>query len=136
MPSQRPGGLLHEQLTFSIIGAFYEVHRRLGCGFREYIYALALAQELRDRGHHVEREVAVMVYYRGKPLARQVMDMVVDHRVIIDNKVTDRLREADSLQLFGYLSATAIEVGLVLYFTRVPRFHRVICENHLKHRAP
>ena len=44
----------------------------------------------RLRGHHVEREVAVMVYYRGKPLARQVMDMVVDHRIIIDNKVTDR----------------------------------------------
>src|SRR5437016_1732073 len=135
MPSGRPGGLLHEQLTFSIIGAFYEVHRRLGCGFREYIYALALEQELRSRGHHVEREVAVMVYYRGKPLARQVMDMVVDHRVIIDNKVTDRLREADSLPLFGYLCATDIEVGLVLYFTRVPRFHRVLCENHLKHRT-
>ena len=49
----------------------------------------------------------------GKPIARQVMDMVVDHRVIIDNKVTDRLREADSLHLFGYLCATDIEVGLV-----------------------
>ena len=77
-----------------------------------------------------------MVYYRGEPLARQVMDMIVDHRVIVDNKVTDRLQQADSLQLFGYLCATDLEVGLVLHFTRVPRFHRVVCENRLKRRAP
>ena len=62
------------------------------------------------------------------------MDMIVDHRVI-DNKVTDWFQQADSLQLFGYLCATDFEVGLVLYFTRLPRLHRVVCENHLKHRS-
>src|SRR5437016_14565004 len=117
MASRRPGGLLDEQLTYSIIGAFYEVQRRLGAGYREYIYALALERELVARGHRVNREVAVMDYYRGEPLARQVMDMIVDHRVIVDNKVTVRLQQADSLQLFGYLCATDLEVGLVLYFT-------------------
>ena len=135
MSSRRAGGLLHEELTHSIIGAFYEVNRRLGPGYREYIYALALERELKARGHHVDREVAVMVYYRGEPLARQVMDMIVDQRVIIDDKVTDRLQQADSLQLFGYLCAPDFEVGLVRYFTRLPRFHRVVCENHLKHRS-
>src|SRR6266576_1370056 len=99
MASCRSGGLLDEGLTYSIIGAFYEVHRRLGCGYREYIHALALERELVARGHHVDREVAVMVYYRGEPLARQVMDMIVDHRVIVENKVTDRLQQRDSLQV-------------------------------------
>jgi GxxExxY protein len=61
--------MLEEALTRSVIGAFYDVHRALGFGFREYIYALALERELVARGHRVDREVAVAVYYRGEPLA-------------------------------------------------------------------
>ena len=39
-------------------------------------------------------------------------------------------------QLFSYLCATAVEVGLVLHFGREPKFYRVICENRFKcHRA-
>ena len=135
MASWRSGGLLDEQLRVRSSGPLDEVHRRLGCGYREYIYALALERELVARGHHVDREVAVMVYYRGEPLARQVIDMIVDHRVRVEGKVTDRLQQGDSLQVFGYLCATDFEVGLIRYFTSTPRFHRVVCENRLKRRA-
>ncbi len=68
MSAKREGGLLEEALTHSVIGAFYDVHRELGFGFREYLYALALERDLVSRGHRVDREVAVMVYYRGEPL--------------------------------------------------------------------
>jgi PD-(D/E)XK nuclease superfamily len=46
MTSKREGGLLEEALTHSVIGAFYDVHRGLGFGFREYLYALALERDL------------------------------------------------------------------------------------------
>lgn len=36
--------------------------------------------------------------------------------------------------LFSYLYATNLEVGLLIHFGREPKFHRVICENRLKHR--
>ena len=39
MNSKREGGLLEEALTHSVIGAFYDVHRELGFGFREYLHA-------------------------------------------------------------------------------------------------
>jgi GxxExxY protein len=69
MTSKREGGLLEEALTHSVIGAFYDVHRELGFGFREYLYALALERDLVAKGHRVDREVGVMVYYRGETLA-------------------------------------------------------------------
>jgi hypothetical protein len=69
MSSNREGGLLEEALTHSVIGAFYDVHRGLGFGFREYLYALALERDLVAKGHRVDREVAVMVHSRGEPLA-------------------------------------------------------------------
>ena len=38
--------LLEEELTHSIIGAFYEVFNTLGFGFLEHIYIMALEREL------------------------------------------------------------------------------------------
>ncbi|MEO6876901.1 MAG: GxxExxY protein [Gemmatimonadaceae bacterium] len=126
--------LLHHDLTRAVIGAFFEVYRRLGYGYREHIYALALERELTGLGHKVAREVAVMVYYRGEPLARQSLDMIVDARLVIEIKATEYLHPTGTLQLFGYLCATNLELGLLLHFGREPKFHRVVFENRLKDR--
>jgi GxxExxY protein len=124
--------LLHESTTRAIIGSFLDVHRALGFGYRERIYTLALERDLREKGHRVDRDVAVMVYFRGKPLARQTLDMVVDEKVIVENKSTERLHPESHRQLFDYLRSTTLEVGLLLHFGHEPKHHRIICENHLK----
>ena len=124
--------LLEGAITGSILDSFRDVHRGLGFGYREYIYALALERDLVAKGHRVEREVAVMVYYRGQPLAKQTLDMIVDEKVVVEAKAAERLHPSAHLQLFGYLCATDLEVGVLLHFGREARFHRVICENHLK----
>jgi GxxExxY protein len=129
--------LLEWETTGPIIGAFRTVHRTLGFGYREHIYSLALARELTASGHRVEREVGVMVYYRGEPLARQTFDMVVNDRVIVESKAMEFLPLGSTEQLFSYLCSTNIEVGLLLHFGRTANFYRVICENHLKrHHHP
>jgi GxxExxY protein len=126
--------LLERQLTRSIIGSCFDVHNQLGFGYREYIYALALERDLVAKGHRVDREVAVMVYFRREPLARQTLDRIVDEKVVVEIKATERLHPAGNLQLFSYLCATNLEVGLLLHFGRQPKFYRVVCENRLKHR--
>jgi GxxExxY protein len=75
--------LIHERLTHSIIAAFYEVYNTLGFGFFEQVYSKAMEFELRARGHKVGREVWVPVYYKGSPLSRQRVDMLVDDKVIV-----------------------------------------------------
>lgn len=135
MDKRREGGLLLESLTHSVIGAFYEVHKELGFGFREYIYALALEQELIAKGHRVDREAAIMVSYRGRPIARQTLDMMVDERLVLEIKASEHLHPNATRQLFSYLCATTLEVGLLLQFGREPKFYRVIFENRLKRRG-
>ncbi|MFI5242576.1 MAG: GxxExxY protein [Gemmatimonadales bacterium] len=83
-------------------------------------------------GHRVDREVSVMVYYRGEPLAEQTLDMIVDEKLVLETKATELLHPNASLQLFSYLCATNLEVGLLLHFGRKPKFYRVICQNHFK----
>jgi GxxExxY protein len=130
----REGQLLHGQLTRTVIGGFFQVRRGLGFGFREHIYGLTLEQELTQRGHDVAREVHALVYFRGKPLALQSLDMVVDQKLALEVTTGERPPPSGTAQLFGSLCATALELGLLLYFGPDPKFDRVIFENRLKRR--
>ena len=78
--------LLEAERVGSIVGAFYAVYNYYGYGLSETIYSGALELELRDRGHDVVRELGVAVSYKGRHVAWQRLDMVVDDRVIIENK--------------------------------------------------
>jgi GxxExxY protein len=125
--SDMPGHeLIEEDLTRSIIGAFYAVYRTLGFGFLEHVYVMALERELRKRGHRVAREVSVDILYDGEELCTQRIDMIVDEKVVVETKATYELHPAAQRQLYNYLRATRLEVGLVLHFGREPEFHRLM----------
>ena len=121
--------LLEERLTGSVIGAFFEVYNTLGYGFLENLYVAALERELRARGHHVARQVGVRVTYKGQDLGVQRMDLVVDEKVLIEVKSTELLPPVSRRQLFNYLKATNLELGLLLHFGPNPRFYRLIHSN-------
>ena len=119
-------------MTRSIIAAFFEVYNQLGFGFLESVYAEALARELRRRGHKVEREVLIKVWYKGQLIARQRVDMLVDETVIVEIKAGLALPITGSRQLYNYLRGTDKEVGLLLHFGPEPRFYREYCPNARK----
>jgi GxxExxY protein len=124
-----PAELLEERLTHSVIGAFYEVYNTLGYGFVEYLYLAALERELAARGHYVAREVTVHVRYKGAELGTQRIDMIVDEKVVVEAKSTEQLHRSASRQVYNYLRATNLEVGLLLHFGPEPNFQRLICRN-------
>ena len=121
--------LIERQLTRSVIGAFYEVYKTLGFGFLEHIYVMALERELLARGHRVAREVSIHVTYKGHVLGVQRIDMIVDEKLVVETKSNVELPMTAQRQLFNYLRATSLEVGLLLHFGQEPRFHRLVCSN-------
>jgi GxxExxY protein len=128
--------LVEEELTRSVIGAFFTVHRALGFGFLEHVHAAALERELLHRGHRVAREMNVLVQYDGADIAHQRLDMVVDDKVVLEIKSTEHLHRDAKRQLYNYLRATRFEVGLLLHLGRSAKFHRVICTNRDNARRP
>jgi GxxExxY protein len=125
----RRDDLIERDLTHRIIGAFFDTYNALGNGFLESVYASALERELRSRGHEVRREVSVRVSYKGEDIAWQRLDMVVDGRVVIEIKASEFLPPTATRQLFNYLRATRLEVGLLLHFGPKPEFKRVVASN-------
>jgi GxxExxY protein len=124
-----PDKLLEETLTRSVIGAFYEVYNHLGYGFLEQLYSSALERELLAREHDVSREFCVRVMYKGQELGVQKLDMIVDSKLIIETKATAELHKSATRQLYNYLHATNLEVGLLLHFGPRAAFHRIICRH-------
>jgi GxxExxY protein len=119
------GELFDERLTHSVIGAFYEVYNVLGYGFYESVYMTALERELRARGHRVEREVTVVIAYKGVAVGRHRLDMLVDGRLVIEAKSTQDLHRGAARQLRSGVRAARREVGLLLHFGPEPKAHRV-----------
>lgn len=126
--------LIHGALTESVISAFYEVYNTLGFGFLERVYAAALEYELRLRGHAVGREVWVGIDYKGFELGRQRIDLIVDEKVVVEVKSASLLPAASSRQLYNYLHATKLDVGLLLHFGPKAEFHRIVCTTR-RHRS-
>jgi GxxExxY protein len=123
------GELFEEKLTHSVIGAFYEVYNSLGFGFLEHLYVVALERELIARQHQVGREVCVRVMYKGQELGVQRLDLIVDEKLVVETKASSELHKSATRQLYNYLRATNLELGLLLHFGPRPNFHRVICRN-------
>ena len=121
--------LLEGQTTESIISAFYEVYNILGHGLLEKAYTGALEYELQLRGHKVRREVLTEIGYKDRIVARYRTDRVVDDRVVVENKSTDRLSREDHRQVINFLRATKWEVGLLLHFGPKPAFYRYVSTN-------
>ena len=106
----------YSDITQKIIGCAMTVHRTLGPGFLESVYQNALAHELRKSGLSVECEMKIQVRYDGVAIGDFSADMFVDHCVLVENKAVQTLAPAHEVQLVNYLTATGIEIGLLLNF--------------------
>ena len=106
----------HGELTEKIIGCAMTVHRTLGPGFLESVYQNALAHELRKADLEVECERKIQVTYDGVVVGEFSADMLVQQAILIENKAVQALVLAHEVQLVNYLTATGIEIGLLLNF--------------------
>lgn len=106
----------NDELTEAIIGAAIEVHKVLGPGLLESIYEKALCYEFELRGIDYERQVSIDVIYKGKNLGGQIVDILVEKKVIIEIKSLKALPAVATSQTLSYLKATGLRRALLINF--------------------
>lgn len=126
MNKMTSGELLYGKLTESIIGAAFAVHNALGKGLHERTYENALVQKLRSLGFRVTQQASVPVFFENKKVGDQVVDLVVDDKIIIEIKAAERLHKSHESQLLGYLKNTKFQLGLLINFGSRVEFKRLI----------
>jgi len=106
----------NQELTERIIGCAMKVHSTLGPGFLESVYVKALSHELNKAGLKVEREKQIEVHYDGVVVGEFSADLLVEDKLMLELKANQAIVTANEVQLVNYLTATGIEVGLLLNF--------------------
>ncbi|MBN8820738.1 MULTISPECIES: GxxExxY protein [unclassified Spirosoma] len=106
----------YDNLTHQIIAAAYAVHNTLGPGFLEKVYENALSVELHNRGISVVQQVNIPVFYQRVQVGDYVADMLVDGNVLIELKAVEAIHPKHEAQLVNYLTATGLDVGLLINF--------------------
>ena len=105
-----------DDLSGMIIGAAISVHRVLGAGYHESVYANALSVALTERAIPHLREHEVDLYYHGVHVGKHRLDLLVDDKIVVELKAVEKVLELHKAQLRSYLRSTSKEVGLLLNF--------------------
>lgn len=106
----------HSQLTSSILGAAIEVHKALGPGYLESVYANSLEIALRERDLRYSREKEVALVFHEQLVGHHRLDMLVEDKVVLELKAVEALAPVHHAQLRSYLISTGLSVGLLLNF--------------------
>ena len=107
----------YNTVTANIVSASLQIHRDLGPGLLESVYAAILERELLDRGFHVQRQRRVGITYRGQEYTEAFrVDLIVENWVVVEVKSIERISAADTKQLLSYLKLLGLPVGLLINF--------------------
>ena len=122
----------HKELTYKIIGVFFDVYNELGHGFLESVYQRSLGSALEAEGLKVSNHIKIPVWFRGNCVGQFEGDVLVENSVLLELKVARFLDRSHHAQLLNYLRATDIEVGILLNFGLKPEFKRLVLDNASK----
>jgi GxxExxY protein len=124
--------LKHKELTYKIIGVYFDVYNELGHGFLESVYQRSLGLALESAGLAVRHYVKIPVWFRGQRVGMFEGDMLIEDLVLLELKTARCLDRSHYAQLLNYMRATDIEVGILLNFGLKPEYQRLVLDNESK----
>lgn len=109
---------VHERLSYTIIGILYEVYNELGPGLKERTYQRAVAAGLKEAGLKFQEEVYIPVTFKSETVGSHYFDFLVEDQIVIELKVGDYFSRRNIDQVYRYLLAKNLLLGLLANFTR------------------
>jgi GxxExxY protein len=109
--------MTENQIGKIVVDVALAVHRALGPGGLESVYAAVLTHKLRERGLRVDREMPISIEYEGIRFDEGFRaDLVVEGKVILELKSVEAVSSAHKKQVLTYLRLTGLRLGFLLNF--------------------
>ena len=105
-----------ESLAHAVIGAAIAVHKALGPGYPESVYANSMAIEMTARDIAFRREYEFDVVYQGNIVGSGKMDFFVGNRLVVELKAVDGISDVHTGQVVTYITQVKEPLGLLLNF--------------------
>ena len=107
-----------ERIGKEIVDSAYRVHKELGPGLLESVYEECMIYDLRRKGFKVESQVYVPIEFDGQLLTHNGLriDMLVEDRVIVENKAVAEMIALFDAQTLTYLRIGKMRLGYLINF--------------------
>lgn len=112
--------MTENELSNKIIGIAIEVHNALGPGLLESAYKECLYYKIGKSGLFVEKEKPIpLVFEEVKLECGYRIDLVVNHKLVIEIKSVEALNDIHLAQTLTYLKLGNYKLGLLINFNVV-----------------
>jgi GxxExxY protein len=108
----------HKDLSYVIIGCAYEVYNEIGYGHKEVIYQRGLEAKFKEKSIRFSSQVLHKVKVVESVVGRVYLDFLVEDLVVVEIKRDGVFSPAHVAQVYGYLKATGLQLGLLIHFRK------------------
>lgn len=108
--------VLYKDLSYKLVGCFYEVYNKLGPGHKEDIYHKALVKEFKLQDIPYEIKKRLKIDYKGELVGIYEPDFIIDGKIIIELKSVLLMPKVYEKQLFYYLKGANYRLGYLVNF--------------------
>ena len=109
--------LLYEKESKEIMRLAMQLHRELGCGFKEKIYQDAFEVLIKENKIPYEREKNIKLQYHGVTLEHEFYyDFLLWDKIGVEFKTFSEITGEFESQIINYLHVSNHELGVILNF--------------------
>ena len=100
-----------------ILGIAMQLHREMGCGFKEKVYQDAFEVLLKENNIEYEREKHIDLVFHGVKLEHDFFyDFLIDDKIGVELKEVSEITGEFESQIINYLHVSNHKLGLLLNF--------------------
>ena len=100
-----------------ILGIAMQLHREMGCGFKEKVYQDAFEVLLKENEIEYEREKHIDLVFHGVKLEHDFFyDFLIDDKIGVELKAVSEITGEFESQIINYLHVSNHKLGMLLNF--------------------
>jgi len=108
---------IEESLATQLVDIAVNIHKQLGPGLLESVYAKCFYYELANRRIFFEREKPVPIVYNSLKIDEGLrIDCLVENLIIVEYKAQENYHPVWDAQVMSYLKLTGKRLGFLLNF--------------------
>ena len=109
--------LIYSELSKKILGLAMQLHREMGCGFKEKVYQDAFEVLLIENKIEYEREKHIDLVFHGVKLDHDYFyDFLIEDKIGVELKAVAEIVGEFEAQIINYLHVSNHKLGLLLNF--------------------
>lgn len=113
--------------VYEIVGMMYEIYDLLGYGHKESFYQNAVAEIFRKNKKEFQEQLKVKVKFGEKDLGEYIFDFLYENKIVIELKQGEVFSKNNINQIYAYLKAKKLKLGLLINFTKKGiKFKRIV----------